>query len=208
MWIVHRVIWDSRVRVYHRRCFCEWANSHSSGNLAKKHGLKNTKAELQKVIKQTAKVQHAYDIQKFSLLPLLDPQAINCYYFRNKNGLLFGELEPYFTTSDNEIAVDYTNYWSGWKKQLPNFHVMDVDSSNHMMFLSESKVSETISDFCENLYSEEGITENFLKSFKRKTKRKHGTLDLKTIKSKNKKNKREQEAKNLSGNTLKKQEKV
>ena len=150
-------------------------------SLAKQHGLKKTEIELQKMIKQMAKAQHAYEMQAYSIVPLLNPQAITCYYFRNKNGLLFGELAPFFTTIDNELPLDHKNYWKEWQQQFPNFHVMDVDASNHMMFLLEPKVCETILSFCERLYSEKGILPQFLTAFKKKTKKIHGSIKLKAI---------------------------
>ena len=44
------------------------------------------------------------------------------------------------------------------------------------MLLSEQKVVKTILEFCEALYSVEGMSDEFLESFKRKTKEKHGHL--------------------------------
>ncbi len=147
--------------------------------LARKRGFQKTKSDIQELLSQTPKISKSYDVQNFSLLPLSDPRAIKCYYFRNKSGLFWGEFEPYFTTTKNETAFDRTSYWRDWKKQLPRFHIMDVDSANHMVFLSEPKVCETIIDFCKSLYSNAGMSEQFLKSFKRNVKRKHGTLNVK-----------------------------
>ncbi len=141
--------------------------------LAKKRGLTKTKTQLHTIIQQSVKVQQTYGIGQFSVLPLPDPKAVTCYYFRNKGGLFFGKLDPYFAITPDEISLDHINYWEEWDKQLPNLHMMDVDSSNHIMLLTEPKVYEKIFSFCERLYSKEGVSSDFLKSFKRKTKKKH-----------------------------------
>jgi len=120
---------------------------------------------------------------------LPDPQSVQCYYFRNKNGLFLGELEPYYKIPDDTFSFDHTDHWSLWEKHLPNIEIMDIDASNHMMMLSEAKVYESILEFCRALYTEEGVSRAFVKSFKQKTKRMHGTLDLRTIKKAKKKKK-------------------
>jgi hypothetical protein len=153
--------------------------------------LTKTAAQLHTLIQQSAKVQRAYDFNHFVVLPLPDPQGVTCYYFRNKSRLFLGKLEPYFIISGDEIPLDHTNYWEEWEQQLPNLHMMDVDSSSHMTLLSEPKVYETITAFCQMLYSEKEISAEILKSFKRKTKKTHGSLSLNTLKKKaNKKTKK------------------
>ncbi len=144
--------------------------------LAKQRGMKKTTAQLRTMIKQMEKVQQAYEMNRFSILPLPDPKGVTCYYFRNKNGLFMGELKPYFTISEDKASVDHINYWNEWEQQLRQLHMMDIDSSNHIRLLSEPKVYKTIFEFCETLYSKEGLSEKFLKSFKKKTKKKHGSL--------------------------------
>ncbi len=52
---------------------------------------------------------------------------MTCYYFRNKRGLFFGDLNPYFLIEDDEIA-SAENYWKQWERNIPNFHMTNVDS--------------------------------------------------------------------------------
>jgi hypothetical protein len=85
-------------------------------------------------------------------------------------------MEPYYRLPVDRVSVDQPNYWRQWEKHLPNLHIMDVDSSNHMMLLAEPEVYQTILEFCETLYSKEGISPAFLESFKRKTEKRHGRL--------------------------------
>jgi thioesterase domain-containing protein len=139
--------------------------------LAKSRGLNKTGAQLRTLIRQNVKIQQAYEIGNYIALPLPDPQAVTCYYFRNKSGLFLGELEPYFTITTDEISFDHTNYWEEWEQQFPKFHMMEVDSSNHIMLLSDPKVYETITAFCESLYSEKGFSTEFLKSSPGKIKK-------------------------------------
>ena len=144
--------------------------------LAKPRGLKKTAKKLQKMIQQMVKVQPSLSMEGFSIKPLADPEAVSCFYFRNKNGRFLGELEPYFNISPGEALSDPTNYWYEWKQNLPNLHIMDVDSPNHMMLLSEPKCRDTILSFCERLYSEKGMSPQFLTAFKKKTQKIHGTM--------------------------------
>jgi polyketide synthase PksR len=47
---------------------------------------------------------------------------------------------------------------------------MDVDSSNHLMMLTEPKAYEPIEEFCEKLYSREGMSQEFFNVFYKKQK--------------------------------------
>ncbi|OIB02943.1 mixed polyketide synthase/non-ribosomal peptide synthetase [Paenibacillus sp. LC231] len=142
--------------------------------LGNTRGLTKTEDQIMSMIEANIKIQHAYQFDQFSVMPLSAPDAVTCYYFRNKGGLLFGELEPYFSTTEDSSALDHATYWEEWERQFPNLHVMDIDPSNHMVLLSEAKSYETIFAFCEELYSEHGMTKEFLRKFKEKAKELHG----------------------------------
>ncbi len=126
--------------------------------LAQKRGLSKTESQLQKLIASSAKIQQCYQGASFHVLPLDEPQAVTCYYFRNKSGVFLGELEPYFTIEKSSTNLEGVRYWEQWEKQIPAFHMTDVDSSNHMMILSEPQALSTIVEFCENLYAEKEIS--------------------------------------------------
>ncbi len=121
--------------------------------LSRQSILKMNELELRENIKQTARVQKAYEVERFSILPMTDPKSIKCYFLRNKSGLYWGKLEAYFASARKQCLFDHLNYWSMWEEQLPNFNIIDVDSSNHMMLLSEEKSLKQIIDFCKNFYS-------------------------------------------------------
>lgn len=122
--------------------------------LARQRGLNKTEAQLLNQVEQNVKVIHAYG-ENFSVLPLPDPQGVTGYYFRNKSGLFLGELEPYFSIPSDIIPSDHINYWEEWIRQCPNLNIIDVDSPNHMMVISDKKSLETITAICEKLYFSE-----------------------------------------------------
>ncbi|HEX3030050.1 MAG TPA: SDR family NAD(P)-dependent oxidoreductase [Clostridia bacterium] len=126
--------------------------------LAQKRGLSKTESQLQKLIASSAKIQQCYQGASFDVLPLVEPKAVTCHYFRNKSGVFLGELEPYFTIENSTTNLEGIRYWEQWEKQIPAFHMRDVDSSNHMMILSEPQALSTIVEFCENLYAKREIS--------------------------------------------------
>ncbi|WPQ61778.1 SDR family NAD(P)-dependent oxidoreductase [Chitinophaga sancti] len=142
--------------------------------IAEKRGLTRTEDQLKTLIAQNVKVQQAYEIDKYVVPELPDPAGVVCYYFRNKSGLFYGNLEPFYKIRATEFTLDHKNYWEEWEKQMPNLHIMDVDASNHMMMLSEQKVYETIFEFSRNLYSLSGLVSSFLSDFKSRTIAIHG----------------------------------
>ncbi|MFD1887846.1 hypothetical protein [Paenibacillus wenxiniae] len=122
--------------------------------LGKTRGLSTAKndMELVQIFKKNLQVQAAFESEDFQILPLPDPDGISCYYFRNRNGLFYGNLEPYLTTVQDQLAVDGTVYWEQWQRSLPHFQLFDIEASNHITLLFEAGVSETIGKFCEQLY--------------------------------------------------------
>ena len=128
--------------------------------LAKERGLSKTEAQVRTEIQRNIKIQQSREIERYDIRELSDAKAVNCYYFRNKNGVFLGEFEPYFTLNDMEIednADNFKNYWQEWERQFPNFHLMDIESSSHMTMLHDTKAQEEISAFCETLYSNNKI---------------------------------------------------
>jgi thioesterase domain-containing protein len=75
--------------------------------LALSRGVTKTEKQLYKFIRQCMKVQLAFEIDRASVLPLIDPTNIMCYYFRNKSGVFYGFLEPYYDYSDTAEKDTY-----------------------------------------------------------------------------------------------------
>ena len=135
-------------------------------NLAIQRGLTKPEAQLYDLVRKTVEIQSAYERKNFSVLPLLNPHSVNCYYFLNKSGLLYGDLDGYFSAvPDSSILLDHTEYWEEWEKQLQNFHIIEVDASNHMTLLSDPKTNKTIFEFCSKLYSEKHISNSSLLAY-------------------------------------------
>jgi polyketide synthase PksN len=101
------------------------------------------------------------DTEKYMVHPLVEPDAVTCHYFRDTSGHLFGDLEPYFYI-EKETVQERVGYWKAWEKYISNFHLIDVNSPNHMAMLTDSGSFEKIARFCETHYSDNGITENLL----------------------------------------------
>jgi acyl transferase domain-containing protein/thioesterase domain-containing protein/acyl carrier protein/SAM-dependent methyltransferase len=128
--------------------------------LAQKRGLKKTETQLKTMIRNNAEIQKAYEIDRFTVLPLPDAQKVTCYYFRNQSGLFYGELEPYsLVAADAAIFVEQSEYWKEWERQFQNFESSDVEAKCHMTLLADPKAREAILTFCEILYSGKTVAE-------------------------------------------------
>ncbi|WP_025701941.1 beta-ketoacyl synthase N-terminal-like domain-containing protein, partial [Paenibacillus forsythiae] len=136
--------------------------------LAGSRGLTQTAVQLLTQVERNLKVQLSYELKNYTPLPLPDPQGTTCYYFRNKNGKFFGDMEPYFTFGLQSLSFDEMVYWEEWTRLIPNLNLIDVDSPNHMLILHSPSSAELITALCEKLYSVEGMSDRFFKSFIKK----------------------------------------
>lgn len=137
--------------------------------LAKERGLPKSEEAIRMQLEQMMKTQLAYKMEEYDMKPLPHPEALQCYYFRNKSGLFLGDLERYLTAEEEQVPLDHDVYWKEWERQMKQFHLLDVHSSNHVTMLSETKPQNAITAFCEKLYANKGtISSNFLKSFRKK----------------------------------------
>nr|WP_279239667.1 thioesterase domain-containing protein [Scytonema sp. UIC 10036] len=126
--------------------------------LAKQRGLVKTETEIRTSLEQATSLDEFYQTDPFAFMLLPDPNAVNCYYFRNKNGSMLGDRTSYYFATPEDREKFATTDWSAasrqWKTNLPNMQIIDVDSSSHMTMFSEEKSRQTIVEFCEILYSE------------------------------------------------------
>jgi thioesterase domain-containing protein len=136
--------------------------------LAKEKGATQSEEILQTLIIKNAQIQIAYEYERYQIAPLEKPEDVTCYYFRNKSGLFFGDLKPYYAIPSEKTGVDHLVYWDLWQKNFPNFEIMHVESTNHMAFFNEEKVYKPIIEFCEHLYH--GMEKEILQAFKQKLK--------------------------------------
>ncbi|MBA2648141.1 MAG: hypothetical protein H0U75_00850 [Legionella sp.] len=123
--------------------------------LAIERGAFQSDEEMQIRILRMAELQTAYEYERYTIRPLLRPREPVCYFFRNKNGILFGELSKFFWIAEDEGAVDHLVYWKLWQDNFSKFEIIDIDASTHMTMLTEEKASQPIIKFCKQLYSEQ-----------------------------------------------------
>lgn len=120
--------------------------------LIRERGMRQSTEELKSLIKKWAHIQVAYDYANYKIYPLERPNEIQCYFFRNSSGLFFGDLAECYTIPEDNITVDKINYWALWESLFDNIEIIDVDSSNHMMLLSEPSAYQKIVSYCEKIY--------------------------------------------------------
>ena len=120
--------------------------------LAVERGLGMRQERVETFIKQNMEVQVSYRLHEFRIQPLPRPAMVQCHYFRNRQGLFYGELSRYFTTSEEGFSLDNVVYWQDWQRELEHFNMVDIEASNHMTILFEERSLDVIMRTCEHLY--------------------------------------------------------
>ena len=120
--------------------------------LALARGAQYSNAEMRKRILKMAELQEAYGYERYTIRPLMKPAELKCVFFRNKAGILFGDMSPFFWVKEDEGKVDHLVYWKLWQKNLPKMRIIDVDSTTHMTMLNEEKAYKPIFKFCKKFY--------------------------------------------------------
>ncbi|CAL9331576.1 SDR family NAD(P)-dependent oxidoreductase [Streptomyces sp. Tu 3180] len=123
--------------------------------LARQRGLRGDPRTLRTRVLRNLAVQEAYGLLDYDIAPLPRPESVACFYFRNRSGLFYGEMEPLFSTQEDGAVLDNAVYWAQWQRHLPNFHQIDVDSANHFVMLGDPAALTTVRSFCKLLYSGE-----------------------------------------------------
>jgi thioesterase domain-containing protein len=124
-----------------------------AASLAKDRGLGGDLSHIKLMLRTVLRLTRAFEVEKFSTLPLIRPEEVDCYYFRNMRDAFYGELEPFLSLREDGWSPDSTSYWRSWAEKLPRFHLIDVYSASHFALLTDKNSSETIMEFCRNLYS-------------------------------------------------------
>lgn len=119
--------------------------------LGREKGLSLTLSEsaLLALFQRHLRMQEAFELDDYHLSPLPHASEVTCHYIRNQSGLFYGELTPYLTTDADEITIDHTCYWGDWKRVLPNFQLLDVESANHMTLLFDPVIQTDIASLYE-----------------------------------------------------------
>jgi polyketide synthase PksR len=133
--------------------------------LAKARGFKRSKRQMQETMKKRFEsmkrlyrqwMENKEGFTPYSVLPLPDPEGVTCYYFRNGSGIFMGAMEPYLVFSMGGADMDHVVYWKEFQDNMPNFHLLDAESRQHMTVFADPKSRESIIKFCESLYSLDG----------------------------------------------------
>lgn len=134
--------------------------------LAKERGSTRSANQLRKSITQLEKILHTLDMSTtiYEALPMADPGSVQCYYFCNQQGSLFGEDETYFRIVDKGRVYDYRSFSEQWKEKLPGLNTLKVEASNHLTLLTEPQSQEVITAFCRKLYSDEPLSDEYVAS--------------------------------------------
>lgn len=123
--------------------------------LGRERGLSLTLSEsaLLKLFQRHLRMQEAFELEQYTLLPLPDASEVTCYYVRNQSGLFYGELAPYLTMNTDEITIDQTCYWEEWDRVFPRFQLLDAASTSHMTLLFDPAAQVDIMSLCEKIYN-------------------------------------------------------
>jgi acyl transferase domain-containing protein/thioesterase domain-containing protein/acyl carrier protein len=122
-------------------------------SLAKARGLESSVAELSAMLHRHVKVHLAFEPDKYAPAPLPDPSGFNGYFFNNSNGLLYGDLEPYYRPAVDRSQPVERYHHGEWKKYIPALKVIEVAAANHFTIMSEQRALNSILPVCEELYA-------------------------------------------------------
>lgn len=124
----------------------------SLADLIKARGNNMERENIRAFIEKNVEVQIAYKLLDYRIKPLQEPEKIKTIYFRNAGGKFFGFLEHYFQTVSSNFCLDNVDYWSEWKREMPEMNMVDLDTSNHMCIMNEETSKKIISSYCGELY--------------------------------------------------------
>nr|WP_245339073.1 thioesterase domain-containing protein [Paenibacillus shirakamiensis] len=118
--------------------------------IAEERGMNSIHPDWKTRVLQSIRIQVAYQLSQYPILPLLYPDEVSAYYFRCEGESFYGDLLPYFTWGERKES---SRYWEEWKALLPHFEVMDVPANSHYGLLSSSAAMQRITEFCAELYN-------------------------------------------------------
>ncbi|NQX71852.1 acyltransferase domain-containing protein [Paenibacillus alba] len=119
-------------------------------HFAKFRGLNKPDNFVNALIRSNIKLRPTYRREEYHVHPLTN--MTRCYYFNNINNVFLGELESYFMAEQVHTYDDQMNALNQWENIIPNLRVIDVEASNHMMMLSETRSIEAIIKKCGKIY--------------------------------------------------------
>ena len=88
---------------------------------------------------------------KMDLLPLEESENLKCYYFKNKNGVYYGQLNMYFL-KDKSIEESFKTAFKEWQKIIQTLEVNNINAMTHFTMLYEPKAVQEMIDKCKEIY--------------------------------------------------------
>lgn len=120
--------------------------------LAISHGLLMKEEEVVNILKNNIAVQSSYLLHEYKINSLHNKNDVKCFYFRNTRGVFEGSLRKYICLPSNKFNFDNQIYWEGWKQEISNIEIIDVDATSHMTLLNETSSIKIILDKCKEVY--------------------------------------------------------
>ncbi|WP_217559257.1 acyltransferase domain-containing protein [Paenibacillus sp. GbtcB18] len=119
-------------------------------HFAKFRGLNKPDTFVNALIRSNMKLRPTYRREEYYVQPLTN--STKCYYFNNINNVFLGEMEPYFMAEQVHTYEDQMNALNQWENIIPNLRVIELEASNHMMMLSETRSIDVIIEKCRKIY--------------------------------------------------------
>ncbi|WP_025763415.1 SDR family NAD(P)-dependent oxidoreductase [Dyadobacter tibetensis] len=121
--------------------------------LAKARGLSSAPEQINAIIERGRSVRESAQFVDYRVLPMEQPEAIDVYYFSNKDKQFYGKLAPYCILHESEnLHLDNQQYWLAWKNVLPQFHHIELSAPNHITLMNDKSVIQQINKVCHTLY--------------------------------------------------------
>lgn len=88
---------------------------------------------------------------KMDLLPLDESENLKCYYFKNKNGVYYGQLNLYFL-KDKSIEESLKTAFKEWQKIIQTLEVKNINATSRFTILYEPKAVKEMIEKCKEIY--------------------------------------------------------
>lgn len=124
-------------------------------NILQQRGMNKSINQIKKMLTDFQKVLHSLDVSTtlYKAHGLEQSEEVQCIYFCNPSGTLFGDNEEYFRLVEKGRTYDFRYFAEMWKKKMPKFKIIELNNSSHMTILTEEEPQNKIIDICKNLYN-------------------------------------------------------
>jgi len=120
-----------------------------------KAGVNKPEEWIRNYIKKMDQIQNGYNINDYVPSSLIH-NIPHVKYFNNRDGLFFGQDAAHMNLQDKD-PLQGVDYWSEWKKLLPNIEYQELVVDNHLMLFEDKVALQAICDYCDKIYNRETI---------------------------------------------------